>query len=269
MIYWSANISLLFREVPFLERFRAASDAGFRVVEFIWQNDVDLDGLVASKEAANVQVSMFGIDPRNFAQGERSFPNIPSYRDWWRDRAQAAFSLAKRLGTTRINVLAGNEDLTLSRQTMLDCLVDNLLWALPRVQDLNGCLLLESLNRFDSPSYFLPVLTQAAEIVEQINHPALKLQCDLYHVQRSQGNLVRVMQSLAKHIGHVQLADSPDRHQPGTGEINWKYVLNQLQALGYDGFVGLEYNPVSNTLESLEWLPFPMRVSSEPEALNF
>lgn len=254
MIYWSAHLTFLFREVPFLERFRAAADAGFGVVEYVWEN-VDPDDLVTAKQAAGVQVGLFGIDLGDFAKGDRSFPNIPEYREWWRGRAEEAFRMAERLETRQINVVVGNKDPRYTRREMIDCLYENLEWAIPRAREAGVCLVIEPLNRFDSPRYLMEQTSEVVEVIEHFNSPALQLQLDLYHVQRSQGNVVRVMQEYFPHIRHIQIADSPDRHQPGTGEVNWKFVLGQLEALGYAGYVGIEYHPVPNTLESLEWLP--------------
>jgi hydroxypyruvate isomerase len=259
MIRWCTNLTMLFREVPFLERFQAAAEAGFAAVEFSWPSGVDLDALVAAKEAARVEVALFNIDTGDVASGDRGFANDPAKRDWWRERTEVALVLARRLNAHRINALAGNEVLGLSRAEMLDCLCENLTWAIPKAAAAGVTLLLEPLNHFESPRYLLNRTIEAVEVIERLNSPQVKLQFDVYHAQRTEGNLTRLLQTYIERIGHIQIADSPDRHQPGTGEINWRFVLSQLEAYDYPGSVGLEYIPVPATLDSLAWLPFDKR----------
>lgn len=255
MLRWSAHLTFLFREHPFLDRFQAAADAGFAAVELVWENDIDLDALVRAKQNAGVEVALLGIDLGNLARGERGVMNLPDRRDWWRARAQAALDLAERLDVRRINVLSGNVDARFSRQEMMDCIYENLEWLLPRAQAMGARLVLEPLNHFDNPHYLFKHTQDAVQVIEKFNTPELKLQLDLYHVQRSEGNVARVLQVCAPYLAHLQIADSPDRHQPGTGELNWRYLFKQIEALGYAGYVGLEYHPVPDTLGSLAWLP--------------
>ncbi len=262
MLNWSANLTMLFRELPFLERFDAAAAAGFAAVEFMWPTGVDLSALVA-RAARAVQVALFNVDSGDVPAGDRGFPNDPAKREWWRARTLVAIELAHRLGhVTRLNVQAGNEVPGLSRAAMLDCLTENLAWALE--QDPGITFLLEPLNRFEHPRYILGRTSEALEIIERLQHPRLKLQFDLYHTQRTEGNLVSLLRAHRTAIGHIQIADSPDRHQPGTGEIAWRFVLGEIEALGfegpgYQGFIGLEYIPLPDTLTSLQWLPADKR----------
>jgi hydroxypyruvate isomerase len=255
VLRWSANLSLLFKEVPFLERFQSASAAGFGAVEFLWPAGVDLEALVDTKEAAGVDVALFNIDAGDIAKGERGFPNLPTHKRWWRERTELALDLAERLGAPRLNALAGNESSEFTKEQMRDCLLENLAWAIPKAQAAGVTLLLEPLNRFENPPYMLRSIDDTVSILTRLNSPQVKLQFDIYHTQRNEGNLVRLLQMHADRIGHIQIADSPERHQPGTGEINWRYVLGQLEACEYHGYVGLEYNPHPTTLDSLAWLP--------------
>ena len=259
MLKWSANLTMLFKEVSYVERLQAAADAGFRAVEFMWPIGVDLDALVAARDSSGVEVALFNVDSGDVPAGERGFPNDPERRDWWRERTKVAIDLAARLGCSRINVQAGNEVAGLSRAAMFDCLSENLQWALEQTQDIT--FFLEPLNRFEHPRYILGRTSDALEIIERVNHPRLKLQFDIYHTQRTEGNLTKLFQTHFAHIGHIQVADSPARNQPGTGEINWKYLLGQLEALNYDGFIGLEYIPAPDTLGSFGWLPIDKRVT--------
>lgn len=259
MLNWSANLTMLFKELPFLERLQAAVDAGFNTVEFMWPIGVDIEALVAARAASGVAVALFNVDSGDVPAGERGFPNDPAKREWWRSRLAVAIELAGRLGCTRINVQAGNEVTGVSRLAMLDCLSENLAWALEQTQGIT--FFLEPLNRFEHPRYILGRTSEAIEILERLSSPRLKLMFDVYHTQRTEGNLVKLIQTNFAHIGHIQIADSPTRNQPGTGVINWKYLLGQLETLNYQGYIGLEYNPVPNTLASFGWLPSEKRVS--------
>lgn len=267
MLKWSANLTMLFKEVPYVERLQAAADAGFHAVEFMWPIGVDLDALVAARAASGVEVALFNVDSGDVPAGERGFPNDPAKCEWWRGRALAAIELAERLGgCPRLNVQAGNEVPGLSRAEMFDCLAENLAWALEQTPDLT--FFLEPLNRFEHTRYLLGRTSDALEIITRLNHPRLKLQFDVYHTQRTEGNLAKLIQTHFAHIGHIQIADSPARNQPGTGEINWKYLFGQIEALGYDGYIGLEYIPAPDTLGSFGWLPPEKRVTCTTTDLN-
>lgn len=257
MIRWSANLSLLFREHPFPKRFRAAARAGFGAVEFLWPREVedDLDELVEAKEAAGLEVALFNIDAGDIPAGDRGFAADPERRDWWRQRAGVAFELAGRLGARRLNALVGNERPGLSRQAMTLCLLENLGWALPRAEERGLTLLLEPLNRLESPAYLLYRTEMVAQILERLASPHLKLQLDVYHTARSGEDPLALLQAHAALLGHVQIADAPGRHQPGSGQMPWPELLGHLETLDYQGFVGLEYIPQGSTLESLAWLP--------------
>lgn len=257
MIRWSANLTLLFKEVPFLDRFGAAALAGFDTVEFLWPSGVDLNALVHAKEASDLTVVLFNVDAGDVPAGERGFPNDPARKAWWRERTLKALDLADRLGTRLINVLAGNQVVDRSRAEMIDCLCENLLWALEQHPHIT--LLLEPLNPLQNQRYLLISLPEAMQVIDRLAHPRVKLQFDLYHVQRTQGDLVENLRQHLPYIAHIQAADAPGRNQPGTGEIHWPFVLGQLEGMGYGGYVGLEYNPLPDTLGSLTWLPQELR----------
>lgn len=267
MLKWSANLTMLFKEIPFLERFKAADEAGFGAVEFMWPIGVDLKELLAAKASSGMKVVLFNVDSGDVPAGERGFPNDPAKRNWWRSRAAIAIELAGQLGCTRLNVQAGNEIAGLSRDAMLDCLSNNLAWALEQAQGIT--FFLEALNRFEHPRYILGRTSEALDVIERLNNPRLKLLFDVYHTQRTEGNLVKLLQTHIAPIGHIQVADSPNRNQPGTGEINWTYLLNQLEVLNYDGYIGLEYSPAPNTLASFGWLPTNNRVFCNTADLIF
>lgn len=260
---------MLFTEIPFLYRFQAAADAGFRVVEFHWPSNIDIDSLVDAKQASGVEVALLNIDAGDIHQGDRGFASHPERTTWWRESAETAIRLARRLNAKRINTLAGIQVQDYSRETMRDCLCDNLAWAIPKAESLGISLMLEPLNRYEFPDYLITRTSEAIEIIDQIGSSAVQLQFDFYHTQRNEGNLTDLLRSHIGAIGHVQIADSPDRNQPGTGDINWLPALNELETVAYAGFVGLEYKPTPNTIESLHWLPRSLREQCRADQLTF
>ncbi len=207
MLKWSANLTMLYKELPFMERLGAAANSGFGSVEFMWPIGVNIDALVTAQQSSGVEVVLFNIDSGDVPAGERGFPNDPKKKDWWRERTLVAIELAERMGCSRLNVQAGNEIPGLSREVMYDCLSDNLVWALTQAPQIT--FFLEPLNRFEHTRYILGRTSDALEIVEKVGNPHLKLQFDIYHTQRTEGNLVKLLQSHFEHIGHIQIADSP------------------------------------------------------------
>ena len=266
MLKWSANLTMLYKELPFVERLGAAAQAGFGAVEFMWPTGVDLDALVVAQRSSGEEVALFNVDSGDVPAGERGFPNDPAKREWWRERTLVAIELAQRLGCSRLNVQAGNEVMSFSHAGMFDCLAENLAWALEQTSDIT--FFLEPLNRLEHSRYILSRTSDALEIIATVDNPRLKLQFDVYHTQRTEGNLVKLIQTHFAQIGHIQIADSPARNQPGTGEIHWKYVFEQIEALNYTGYIGLEYIPTPDTAGSFGWLPAGKRISCSVSDLN-
>jgi hydroxypyruvate isomerase len=262
MIRYSCNVSMLFKEVPFLDRFAKAREAGFAAVEFLSPFDCDLGKLVAAIERADLRVVQYNSLDGSLAQGDRGFLSHPLEKQRWCESLEEAINLAAELRPRQLNSLAGNLLSDDSRDRQIACLEENLSWAVPRLQAAGLPLMLEALNIYDNPSYLLTHSWDVLEILQRIDTPWVRFQCDVYHMQRMQGNLVETIRENIGKIGHIQIADSPGRHQPGTGEINYKFVLKALEDAAYDGFVGLEYVPLGTTEESLAWLPFDQRGGS-------
>lgn len=250
---WSANLSLLFTEVPFLERFGAAREAGFRAVEFWWPHGHELQEVVRARRESGLQVALFNMDGGDLAAGERGFASHPQRREWWWERFELALELAGELEARRINVLAGNRMPGLAQEEQLKVLVENLRRAGAAAREVQVILLLEPLNPLENPDYLLPTTAHAVEVLSRLDGP-VSLQLDLYHAQRTEGNLTALLETHHQRLGHVQIADCPGRHEPGTGEVRWPFVLGRLAELGYDGYVGLEYVPSGSTQDSLRWL---------------
>lgn len=268
MLHFAANISMLFTENPFLERFQSAADAGFGAVEFLWPAGIDLDALVEAKEAAGVDVALFNVNEGNLGTGDRGFLSHPDRQSWWREAFQQALALAQRLDCQRLHTMAGNELSGLSQEDQLACAVGNLTWALPQLEEAGVTATIEPLNLFDNPQFLLYRTAHALELLGRLDTPYVRVQYDIYHMQRMEGNLIATIRDHIAHIGHVQIADPPGRHEPGTGEINYRNVLAALDEAGYTGYIGLEYNPRSTTEGSLEWLPREVRQTASVEQLK-
>ena len=255
MMRFCANVSILFKEVPFLERFERAARAGFSVVEFWWPGE-PLDEVEAAIAAAGVSVALFNFDAGDMPAGDRGLLSDPDRAHRFRENVPVALELAANLGCTRLNALVGLEREPQTRDAQLALAAENVAWAADQAAPQGAEILIEAVNTFENGPYLLHMTRQAADFIERVDRPNVKLQYDAYHMQRMEGNLVATITEHARQIAHIQVADSPGRGEPGTGEINYPFVLDAVERLGYDGWIGLEYNPTTATTEeSLRWLP--------------
>lgn len=254
---FSANLSILFKEVPLLERFDRATGAGFTAVEFWWPgHEADLGDVERAVKDAGLEVALFNFDAGDMPAGDRGLVSDPERQEQFRENVPVALKLARSLGCRRLNILAGHEIGDTSREEQLSLARENVRFAAARAAEHGIGVMVEAVNTFENGPYLLRTTAQAVEFTKTVERPNVQIQHDLYHMQRMEGNLVDNLREHIGHIGHVQVADSPGRGEPGTGEIHYPYVLAQLESLGYDGFVGLEYNPTTETTEeSLAWLP--------------
>jgi hydroxypyruvate isomerase len=255
MVRFAANLTMLFNEVPFLERFGRAAAAGFRAVEFLFLHTVDADAVERELRAHGLELVLFDPEAGDFAGGDRGYLCDPKRRDHLQRTIDDAIASARRLGCRRLNVLCGNRVEGVSDADMRRTVVENLREAAPRARAAGITLLVEALNTWESPRYFLDRLRPGLEIVEAVGEPNVRFQFDCYHLQRMEGQLIDGLTRNLDRIGHVQIADVPGRHEPGTGEIHYPNVLAALDRAGYDGWVGLEYRPSGATEDSLGWLP--------------
>lgn len=253
---FSANLSLLFGEHAFLERFRAAHQAGFRGVEFHFPYAHDKAALAEVVRTSGVEVVLFNLPAGDWAAGERGIACQPSRKAEFQDGVGLAIEYAEALGCPRLNCLAGIPAGTQAKA--IETLIDNLAFAAAVAQRAGIRLLLEPLNTRDNPGFLVPTTAQAMQVIEAVGSKNLFLQYDVYHAQRMEGELARTLQALLPRIGHIQIADNPGRHEPGSGEINFPFLFFRLAALGDDGWIGCEYLPPGTTEESLGWLhPVP------------
>jgi hydroxypyruvate isomerase len=252
---YAANLSMLYTEVPFLDRFARAAAAGFAAVEFLFPYEAGVGAIRARSDDLGLAVALFDLPPGDTDAGEWGTLGNPARRDYFRRSFATAMEAADRLRCRRLNALFGNEVAGLEPSAQIDCAIENLGWAAPQAAQAGVTLLVEPLNPIDLPHYFLHTTAVALEIVAQVDHPAVRLQYDVYHAQMTEGNLIHTITASFPTIGHVQIADVPGRHEPGTGEINFPAVFSALDRLGYWGYIGLEYRPSSETDASLSWLP--------------
>lgn len=251
---FAANLTMLFNEMPFLERFEAAARGGFRAVEYMFPYAEDIDGIAGALADLRLTQVLFNLPAGDWAAGDRGIAVDLARRDEFRAGVMQAVDLARRFRCTRLNCLVGKRNEAVGEQEQWRCLVDNLRFAAGQLAGSGITLLVEPVNSYDIPGFFLTHTAQAVRLLDEIDAPNARLQYDAYHMQRMEGNLTQTVRRLADRIGHVQLADAPDRHEPGTGEINYAYVLRQLDAIGYDGYVGLEYKPSARAEDSFGWI---------------
>lgn len=262
MLRYSANIALAFREYPFYERFQRAVALGFAAVEFMSPFVYDPEQIIQVAKEAGVRVVQFNFLDGDIPAGERGFASHPDKQVVWREELFRAIDLGKRLGARQINSLVGTELPGMTREEQIAYLADNLRWAVPHLEKARLPLMVEALNPYDNPGYLLTRSSEVLDLLKRVSSEWVKFQYDVYHMQRVEGDLVRTIRAHIARIGHVQIADNPGRHQPGTGEINYRFVLQALDEAGYDGYIGLEYIPLTTTVESLNWLPKDKRVQS-------
>ncbi len=246
------NLSLLFTEWPLLERFAAARRAGFRAVEIQFPYDHGIDDLRLALNDAGVELYLINLPAGDWAGGERGIAAHPSRREEFRAGVARALEYGSALGVRRFNCLAGIGSVASREQW--ETLVENVRFAAQRLQAIGAALFVEAINRRDIPGFMLGTSAEALRLIDAVGADNLRLQYDVYHMQRSEGELAATLAANIDRIGHIQIADNPGRHQPGTGEINYRFLLRELDRLGYRGYVSLEYVPVPDTLSSLRWI---------------
>lgn len=253
----AANLTFLFNEHPFLERFKAARDAGFRYVEYMFPYEHEPAALKRLLEKTGLEQVLFNLPAGDWAKGERGIANDPRRVDEFRQGVERALEYARVLGVKRINCLVGKRLDAVPYEEQWRTVVRNLRDAAKRLAEEDRWLLVEPLNSYDIPGFFLTTSKDTLRLFDEAGAANLRLQYDVYHMQRMEGHLTATIRDNLSRIGHIQIADNPGRHQPGTGEINYRFLLPELDRMGYKGFVGLEYVPEPDTLSSFAWLKDP------------
>lgn len=256
---FAVNCSILFTDAPFLARFERARAAGFAAVECWWPAGVTEDAFVAAVERAGVRLALLNLDGGELAAGERGFLTDSDAESRIRANFDAALRIATRLGRPYLHALVGNWRPDEPREAQLERIYRWLRWMAPLAANAGVTLLLEAMNRFDAPEYPLRRGADVLTALAAVGAPNVNYLCDLYHLQRTEGNLIETLRANLGRIAHVQIADVPGRHEPGTGEIHYRRVLGALDELGYAGYVALEYRARGTAEESFHWLPADRR----------
>ncbi len=250
---FSANLTMLFTDVPLLERFARAAAAGFRAVEVQFPYELPAEAIRSELSRHGLTMVLHNLPAGDWAAGDRGIACDPGRRDEFRDGIGRALAYARALGVSRLNCLAGRPASGAGEAETTAVLVDNLRHAAARCAEAGVSLLLEPVNRRDVPGFFVHRTDQAVRIIDEVGAPNLALQYDIYHAQRTEGEVASTLSALISRIGHVQFADNPGRHEPGTGELNFDFIFAHLDRLGYAGWVGAEYKPKGATEAGLDW----------------
>lgn len=250
---FAANLSFLYQEIPFLDRFEAAASDGFKGVEYLFPYEFEAAEIKKRLDDNGLTQALFNVAAGDFNNGERGLSSLTGREAEFLASLDQAIEYATELGCTRLHVMAGLRDTTVAEETQLAVYRNNLRKAAAVCEKSGITALIEPINTRDMPGYFLSNASMAAALIEEINHPNLRLQFDIYHVQRTDGDIIRQYQKLAPIIRHIQIANPPNRFEPDNGEINYPYIFDLLAAEGYDGWIGCEYKPSSSTRETLGW----------------
>ncbi len=256
MIRLAANLTMLFTEHGFLDRFAAAADAGFRGVEYLFPYDHDPQVLASALREAGVEQVLFNLSPGDWEAGERGLASLPGREAEFRDAVIEALRYAEALDCPRVHAMAGLLPVDADAYTRAHhqaTYVANLRFAAGEAAKAGRQVLIEPINTRDMPGYFLSRQAQAMAVLEAVGADNLRLQFDLYHCQVMEGDLTRHLERQFPAIGHVQIAGVPQRHEPDVGEVHYPAILSRLEALGYDGWVGCEYRPAAGTRQGLGW----------------
>lgn len=251
---FAANLTMLFTERPFLERFAAARAAGFQYVEYLFPYAFPAGELRQLLTDNGLTQVLFNLPCGDWAAGDRGIAADPARVAAFRAGVPLALEYAKALGVTRLNCLAGKLPPGVTEAEALQTLAENVAYAADLLAGEGITLVIEAINRFDIPGFVLCRTSQVMALLDRVGRPNVAMQYDVYHAQRQEGELAATLAANINRIGHIQIADNPGRHQPGTGEINFPFLFTTLDGLGYDGCIGLEYVPTPDTEASLAWV---------------
>jgi hydroxypyruvate isomerase len=260
---FAANLTMLFNEVPFLERFAEAASSGFDAVEFLFPYGFDTSALAELLNRHSLKLVLHNLPAGDWGRGDRGIACHPDWLEEFREGVARAIDTATALGCPKVNCLAGILPPGVGAEAARATLVENLRYAAPRLADAGLELMLEPVNSRDIPGFFIDRTEPALDVIAEVGAKNLKLQFDIYHDHVMAGDPARTIEREFAQIGHIQLADNPGRHEPGTGEINFPYLFRRIDELGYAGFIGCEYRPLTTTKAGLLWLD-PYRPAPKP-----
>ena len=249
----AANLTMLYNEVDFLDRFEAAAKSGFAGVEYLFPYAYPKEQLAERLAKHKLTQVLHNLPAGDWAAGERGIACHPTRVSEFQDGVGKAIDYARALGCKQVNCLAGIAPKDVAPDTIRATLVDNLRFAARSLSAAGIKLLIEPINTFDIPGFYLSHSRQGLDIIRDTGSNNLFLQYDIYHMQRMEGELAATMKAHLVQIAHLQLADNPGRNEPGTGEINYRFLFRFLDSIGYAGWIGCEYKPKGNTVEGLAW----------------
>jgi hydroxypyruvate isomerase len=250
---FDANLTMLFGEVDFLDRFEAAAKAGFTGVEYLFPYAYPKEQLVEKLQQNGLVQVLHNLPAGNWEKGERGIGCLPDRVNEFQEGVGKAIEYATALGCKQVNCLMGYAPENVSEIQLYYTVVSNVRFAAAELKKAGIRLLIEPCNTRDMPGFYLNRTAQALEIIKAADSDNVFLQYDVYHAQVMEGDLCNTIAKNLAHIGHIQIADNPGRHEPGTGEINYPYLFTQLDRMGYSGWVGCEYKPAASTEEGLRW----------------
>jgi len=251
---FAANLSMLFTEVPFLDRFERAAKAGFQAVEFLFPYAHSAAEIGTRLKDNGLQLALHNLPAGDWDAGERGIACLPDRVAEFRSGVAQAVEYATALGVPQLNCLAGKAPANVADEVVHRTFVQNVRFAAAALEKAGLRLLIEPINTFDIPGFYLHHTQQAIGILDEVGADNAFVQYDIYHAQRMEGELAATLQRCLPRIGHVQLADNPGRHEPGTGEINYAFLFAHLDRIGYRGWIGCEYKPAAGTEAGLAWL---------------
>ena len=250
---FAANLTMLFTELPFLERFDAAAKAGFKAVEFLFPYAFAVEDIRQKLDANRLKLVLHNLPAGDWDAGERGIACLPDRVQEFREGVATAIRFAKSLGVGQLNCLAGKAPNGVDCNVLRQTFVSNLRYAAAALGAEGLKLLIEPINTYDIPGFYLNRTQQALEILDEVGADNAFVQYDIYHAQRMEGELGATIRKHLARIGHIQLADNPGRNEPGTGEINYAWLFKHLDLIGYTGWIGCEYKPATTTIDGLGW----------------
>ncbi len=251
---FAANLTMLFNEVPFLERFALAKTAGFKAVEFLFPYAYSKEEIKSALDNNALKLVLHNLPAGDWDAGERGIACHPDRVNEFRSGVAQAIEYATYLHVGQLNCLAGKAPVGVDAKLLHDTFVSNLQYAASELKKVGLKLLIEPINTFDIPGFYLSKTEQGIAILDAVGADNAFLQYDIYHAQRMEGELANTIQKHLSRIAHIQLADNPGRNEPGTGEIHYDYLFGLLDRLGYAGYIGCEYKPLKSTAAGLGWM---------------
>jgi len=259
MLTFAPNISWLFPELSFSERPAEVAGLGFNSIEFGFPSHADLPALQAACDDLGMQIVLFNQDVPVWNRENRGYLVDPQRKDEFQRKLEESLEIARRLRVLKIMLPSGVEVPGLPRQAQRACMLENLMWAAPLAAQAGVLFTIEVLNPVDNPGYFLTSGREALEIVKELDHPNVRFQFDTYHLQMMEQGLVQILSEESQWIGHIQFADFPGRHEPGTGQIDFDRLMAIIQSSAYSGYIGLEYKPFAPGAAALDWVKQALR----------